>query len=580
MTRSAGPLEAHAELLAQLSALLASVTEEPDPAQLLSRAARLAVPLLGDLCEIALLDEKSALQQAACAHVDASKEDLAHGARARHGFRADDRYGAAAAIRGRGAILVSPVTPGILAQGTQRSDQLDLLRRLGARAWLVAPLIAGERVLGALTLALTEPGERDYDRTDLAFAEALAGHIALALDRAELFREVAVARESTEAATRAKGEFLSMLSHELRAPLNAVYGWATLLDRGGLDAEQSRRAVTIILRNVNTQVRLIEDLLDVSRIGSGKIRLLVQPVDLNGVVQEALDSIRPAADAKGIRLEPVLASSIPPVSGDRDRLQQVVWNLLGNAVKFTPKGGRVQVQLHRRPSYVEIVVTDTGQGIAPALLPQVFDRFRQGDSTGARHHGGLGLGLALVRSLVELHGGTIAAESAGAGAGATFVVTLPIMRSGVAAAPAPVEVDGVTAASPARRLLAGLRVLVVDDDPTANEMNRELLSRAGAEVRGYLSAVEALEALSQWRPDVLVSDIEMPGLDGYGLVREIRTFDSDRGGKTPAVAVSAYSRPEDRIRSLRAGFNTHVSKPVEPSELTAIVASLAGRAGW
>ena len=572
-------LEAHAVLLGQMGELLGSIPDQPDPNCLLPRIARLAVPLLGDLCALDILDARGALHRAACAHVDPIKEGVAHETRARHGFKADDAHGPLAAIRDRRPILVSPVTAAILAQAANSPEQLDLFWQVGARAMIVVPMIARERVIGALTLALTEPGARGYERADLLFAEAFAGQVALAFEHAELFRETATARETAEAATRAKDEFLSTLSHELRAPLNAVYGWATLLDRGQLDAEQSRRALTIILRNVNTQVRLIEDLLDLSRVTSGKIRLLVQAVDLQGVIQEALDSVRPAADAKSIRLQSVLASPAGSVSGDRDRLQQVVWNLLCNAVKFTPKGGRVQIHLQRIRSHVEIIVRDTGQGIRAEVLPHVFDRFRQGDSTSTRSHGGLGLGLALVRSLVELHGGTVTAESPGEGSGATFVVKLPIMLAGADSGPARVEIVGTSAKRPGGEPLAGLRVLVVDDDPTAVELNSELLARAGAEVRGCGTAAEALETIPRWRPDVLISDIEMPGLDGYGLLREIRALGGDRGGQTPAVAVSAYSRPEDRIRSLRAGFNTHVSKPVEPSELTAIVASLAGRVG-
>jgi CheY-like chemotaxis protein/anti-sigma regulatory factor (Ser/Thr protein kinase) len=298
------------------------------------------------------------------------------------------------------------------------------------------------------------------------------------------------------------------------------------------------------------------------------------------VIEESVDSIRPAAGAKGIELQAVLASPGGPVGGDPDRLRQVVWNLLSNAVKFTPKAGRVQVQLQRAESHVEIVVSDTGAGIAPEFLPYVFDRFRQGDNSSARPRGGLGLGLTLVRSLVELHGGTVEAESPGEGRGATFVVKLPLMLAAVgpaviSATSAP-ERAGSMAASPS---LEGVRVLVVDDDLIAVDLTREILMRAGAQVWGCASAGEALPMLRQCRPDVLVSDIEMPNQDGYSLIRRIRALAPDEGGKTPAVALSAYSRPEDRIRSLMAGFNLHVSKPVEPGELITVVASLAGRLG-
>jgi CheY-like chemotaxis protein/anti-sigma regulatory factor (Ser/Thr protein kinase) len=294
-----------------------------------------------------------------------------------------------------------------------------------------------------------------------------------------------------------------------------------------------------------------------------------------------VDAIRPAADAKGIELQTVLASPGGPVSGDPDRLRQVVWNLLSNAVKFTPKAGRVQIQLQRVDSHVDIVVSDTGAGIAPAFLPFVFDRFRQGDSSSTRQRGGLGLGLALVRSLVELHGGTVTAESAGEARGATFVVKLPLMLAAMVEAPVPAsasapERPGPSAATPS---LDGVRVLVVDDDLVAVDLTREILMRAGAQVWGCAGGSEALPMLQQVRPDVLVSDIEMPNQDGYSLIRRIRALEPDRGGRTPAVALSAYSRPEDRIRSLMAGFNLHVSKPVEPTELVTVVASLAGRVG-
>ena len=555
------PLENHAALLRRVSRLLAG-SLGPDRAEadaLLVRVARLAVPLLGDFCAIDVFDGSGALRRAACAHVDAAREALGRAAPIDH-------------------VVPASAAPEALAEIMIRTAQRDLFPRIGAVAWIVAPMVAGERLLGAITLALTEPG-RAFGEADHLLADALASQVAVALDHAALFQQAAVDRSAAEAAMRARDDFLSTLSHELRSPLNAVYGWATMLDRGQLDAEQSRHAIRVILRNVSTQVRLIDDLLDVSRVAAGKIRLLVQPVDLEAVVQDAIESIRPAADAKGIRLQSVLASPGGPISGDRDRLLQVVWNLLGNAVKFTPKGGRVQVRLQRVRSQVEILVSDTGQGIEPALLPHVIDRFRQGDSGSSRPHGGLGLGLALVRSLVELHGGTVAAQSEGAGAGAAFLVRLPVMVAGFSEPVAANGGDDGLRPKAADQSLAGLRVLIVDDDPTAVELTREFLVRAGADARGCLSGIEAFDTLRHWRPDVLLSDIEMPGLDGYALVRQVRALGPGDGGRTPAVAVSAYSLPENRVRSLRAGFNMHLSKPVEPSELIAIVASLAGRIG-
>jgi signal transduction histidine kinase/ActR/RegA family two-component response regulator len=573
MTDSPQFREERTFFLLELSRLLGSSLAND---RMLSRIARLAVPLLGDLCAIDIQDADGTLRRAACAHVDATKEGVAYEARARYGFSATAPGGVPAVLTSRRSTLVSPATAADLEQAAQNAEQLQLFQQLGVAAWMIVPMIARERAFGAVTFAITE-SDRRYDRTDLLFAEAVVSQVAVAGDNARLYVAADAAREAAEAANSAKDQFLSTLSHELRTPLNAVYGWATMLERGQLGAEQAQRALQIILRNVNAQVRLIDDLLDLSRVASGKLRLAVQPVDLQRVVEEALDGIRPAAAAKNIRLQPVLASPGGPVSGDPDRLQQVVWNLLSNAVKFTPKGGRVQIQLQRVSSHVELLVSDTGQGIQPDLLPYVFDRLRQGDSSSTRSHGGLGLGLALVRHFVELHGGIVFAESPGEGRGATFVVKLPLMParpSELAAERTPPTFQRASAQS-----LAGLRILVVDDDPTAVDLNREILSQAGAEVRGCTSGTDALQILQQWRPAVLVSDIEMPGLDGYTLLRQIRALDPDQGGKTPAVALSAYDRPEDRVRSLRAGFNFHVSKPVEADELTAIVASLAGRVG-
>ena len=379
-----------------------------------------------------------------------------------------------------------------------------------------------------------------------------------------------------EASNRAKDEFLAVLSHELRTPLNAVYGWARMLQAGQLDGAAAARALDVIVRQSNAQVQLIDDLLDVSRVISGKMRLDVRPVDLKAVIESALDAVRPAADAKEIRLQsaldPLAAGS---VSGDPDRLQQVVWNLVMNAVKFTPRGGKVRVQLDRVDGHVEIVVRDTGRGISPEVLPFIFDRFRQGDSSTTRAHTGLGLGLALAKNLVELHGGTLTAHSDGDEKGATFMVRLPL-------APGERGPQRVLRAQPALPPaapadLSGLRVLVVDDDPEALELATTVLVSAGAEVRGSTSADDGLKDLRNWRPHVLVSDIEMPGEDGYSLIRKVRALSVADGGRTPAVALTAYGRQQDRTLALTAGFSMHVPKPVDPGELTAIVASLASR---
>jgi signal transduction histidine kinase/ActR/RegA family two-component response regulator len=387
------------------------------------------------------------------------------------------------------------------------------------------------------------------------------------------------AREAAEAADRAKEQFVAVLSHELRTPLNAVYGWARMLQTGQLrDQAVVARAMDAIVRNADIQVELIDDLLDLSRISAGKMRLDVRTVDLEKVLQGALDAVRPAADAKAIRIQTVLDPRAMPVSGDPARLQQVVWNLLINAVKFTPHDGRVQLLLRRADAQMEIVVSDTGQGIAAEMLPHVFERFRQADSSSTRAAGGLGLGLALVKHLVELHGGTVVAQSAGLGQGATFVVTLPVAFEESAAAgeararagqPSPATGTGAAR-------LDGIRVLVADDDGEAVRLAEAILAGAGAEVRACPGAAEALDVLRRWRPDVLVSDIEMPGEDGYSLIRKVRALDAQEGGETPAIALTAYGRTQDRVRSLAAGFSMHVPKPVDPGELTTIVASVAG----
>ncbi len=386
------------------------------------------------------------------------------------------------------------------------------------------------------------------------------------------------ARRTAEDANRLKDEFLSTVSHELRTPLTAINGWALMLSAGRLNAAQSERALETIVRNAKSQNQLINDLLDVSRIIAGKVRLDVAPLNLGSVIEAAVETVRPAAEAKGISLSALLDPAAETVSGDAERLQQVVWNLLSNAVKFAPKGGRVEVRLERADSQVEIIVSDNGQGIKPEFLPYVFERFRQEDSGTSREQGGLGLGLAIVRHIVELHGGTARVASEGLGKGATFTVALPIARE---CAVSPDELRDKAAggrlAPQNPPTLVGVRALFVDDEAEAREIITMMLAQSGAEVRTAVSAPEALAACDEWRPDILISDIGMPGEDGYMLMKELRARESEGGGHIPAIALTAYGRREDRLRALSVGYESHVPKPVDPEELLDAVASLTGR---
>jgi signal transduction histidine kinase/ActR/RegA family two-component response regulator len=382
-------------------------------------------------------------------------------------------------------------------------------------------------------------------------------------------RDLASMADQLAAANRAKDEFLAILSHELRTPLMPILTWAGLLREHTLDAQTAERGLAAIERSAKLQARIVEDLLDVSRAITGKLRLNVQPVMLYAVVRGAIDSARPAADAKSIVLDVEPAPDVRLVSGDPDRLQQVVWNLLSNAIKFTPEGGRVEVRLTQAGEHVRLSVRDDGAGIDPALLPRLFERFWQADTSSTRMHGGLGLGLAVVRHLVELHGGTMQAASDGKGRGATFTVTLPALSA--PAVPVDDAVRDRTAAT-----LHGVKVLVVDDDLDTCDIVGAVLESAGAEVRTCLSARAALTVMDAWAPDILVSDIAMPGDDGYALIRTIRARKADQGGRIVAVALTAYARQEDRAKALSAGFQVHVGKPVEPLQLVRIVASAGG----
>jgi signal transduction histidine kinase len=405
------------------------------------------------------------------------------------------------------------------------------------------------------------------------FVDLSNAHAALALSNQELETRVKERTAELEQLSRLKDEFLATMSHELRTPLNAIFGWVTLLRTRRLDEPTQERALETIERNARAQKRLIEDLLDVSRIVTGKVALEILPVDPRRVVEAALETMAPAAQAKGITVVPLLDTGVATVRGDFARLQQIVCNLLSNAIKFTPSGGKVDVCLAHRNGEAEISVSDSGQGIKPEFLPLVFDRFRQEDGSISRRHGGLGLGLAIVRHLVELHAGSVEAFSAGEGKGSRFVVRLPT-RLGVAKGGPSEE---VVASPTTSSMLAGVRLLVVDDEAGARDLIANVLQGYGAEVCLAESGQAALTKLFEQRPHVLVADLGMPGMDGYALIEQVRALDPDFGGQTPAIAVTGYASPLDRLRALQAGYQNHVAKPVEPQELAIVIASLTGR---
>lgn len=394
-------------------------------------------------------------------------------------------------------------------------------------------------------------------------------------EREDLLGAERAARTESERANRVKDEFLSILSHELRTPLNAMLGWSEMMRSGELSQDDMQTGLEVINRNVRAQTQIVDDLLDMSRIISGKIRLSVQRTDVAEIIDVALESIRPAANAKQIQLTKVIDSIASPIMGDPSRLQQIIWNLLTNAVKFTPNRGRVQVVMKRTESHIEVSVADTGEGIAPADLPHIFERFRQVDSSTTRKHGGLGIGLAIVKSLAELHGGVLHASSPGLGQGATFTLRLPVAATITEADDEPVIVKPSLSGPAEPVSLSGTRILAIDDDADSRDVIRRVLEAAGATVFAASGAAEALILLNGERPDLIICDIGMPGMDGYQFIREVRRRSPGEGGKMPAIALTAFARSQDRRQAFIAGFQAHVAKPVEPGELVALVASLA-----
>lgn len=554
--------------LAEASSVLANSL---DYETTLKNVADLAVPQIADWCVVDILQEDRSIRRLAVSHQDASKVDLVWELARRYPVRFDDANGLGKSIRTQQPELAPEILDEMLVDYAQDEQHLNIMRSLGLQSCIIAPLIANAQVLGTISFVAAESARR-YDRSDLDVALDLAHRAALAVQNARLYQE---ARE----ANRMKDEFLATLSHELRSPLNAMLGWLRLLNTRKFDEATTARAMETVERSARSQAQLVEDLLDVSRIIQGKLSLNIRPVELVKAIETSLETLRPAAEAKEIQLQADFDTTAGLVSGDADRLQQVIWNLLSNAIKFTPKGGRIRVKLQRFSSQAEIAITDTGRGINPEFVPYVFDRFRQADGSITRAYGGLGLGLAIVRHLIELHGGTVSASSEGEGKGATFTVRLPLM-------PVRLEIDTLKRArltmnegiSPDGSInIKGVRILVVDDLADARDFIITVLEMSQAEVIAVSSAQEALEMIQNETFDILISDIGMPDEDGYSLIRKVRKL--AKGRDLPAVALTAYARAEDRTRSLSEGFQMHLSKPVDPTELVSVVASLMKKIG-
>jgi len=576
--------EKRREFLARAMETLASSL---DYRETLKRVAELAVPELADWVTVDVVEPEATTgsRQIAVAHVDPKKLAFAREVAQRYPPNQNPDGGAARVVASGKSELYEQLSPEMLERAARDAEHLRILRELKLESAMVVALRSESgRTLGAMTFIYADSGRR-YSRDDLEFAEDFARRAVMAIENARAVAEVEAARlrerelrEQAEFANTAKDHFLATVSHELRTPLNVILGWSVVLRERNVPPDVAR-ALAVIERNARAQARLIEDVLDVSRIISGKLSLSMRAVSVAEAARTALESMRPAAEAKAIALELVVRGDEAPltITADADRVQQILWNLLSNAVKFTPKGGRISVSVERIGSEVSVMVKDTGEGIVASALPFVFEPFRQADSSTTRRHGGLGLGLSLVKQIVEAHGGTVEAQSGGAGLGATFVVRLPARAANDAVLRDARIAGDVPPSSQHVGVLSGVRVLVVDDELDARELVAEALKAAGAHVILAASAREALVHLQTQRPAVLVSDIGMPYEDGYALLRKARALPAEQGGQVPALALTAYARAEDAERAYDAGFQRHVSKPVDPFVLVEIVLDLLGR---
>jgi signal transduction histidine kinase len=561
------------ELLAEAGELLGSSL---DYRSTLGRLTALVLPRLADWCAVDLVGATDG--DVLVAHADPAKLDVLRLLFARTPHASGGPFGRTRVVKSGKPDLVPTFGAELVEQAARDAEELALLRALDCGSYMIVPLRTRSSVVGAIVLG-RGPSSARYDEGHLVVATDLARRTAAAIDNARLYELAEQARARAEAAAGAKDEFVAMVSHELRTPLNTILGWVRLLRGGTLSADKSVHAIGVVERNANALNRIVADLLDVSRIFVGKVRIEPSDLDFVKVIDMAVEGVRPAADAKriGIEVDIDVDREQAQLRADAQRLEQLAWNLLANAVKFTPKGGKVTVRLRRVDADLELVVEDNGVGISPSFLPYVFEPFRQSDASASRAHGGLGLGLSIARQIVGLHGGEIEAKSEGLGRGATFVVRIPVtplLSTKLDADRAEVAPSAPAARATVPPGLEGLSVLVVDDEPDARELIAMFFETCGMSARVAGSVAEAMRQIAAAKPDVIVSDIGMPDEDGYALIRRVRALDGPASA-IPAIALTAFARNEDRTRALHAGFDLHMAKPVEPNALVNAVVDLA-----
>jgi signal transduction histidine kinase/DNA-binding response OmpR family regulator len=550
--KAAEDAEMRAAFLADATGLMAATL---DSEQLLDSVAQRAVPKMFDYFGIHAVRPDGNIESICSRGLTktSSSEQIEKATAQTNGF-ADPLY--KNVLKEGRSLYVTELSEFALRSLHLNPDQIAAIEKHGFRSLIVAPMVARGRAFGVLTVATSQEG-RMLTKAEQLLAEDLGQRIAISLDNSRLYKEAQIAN-------RLKDEFLAIVSHELRTPLTPILGWTAMLRKKQLHADEAMRGLEIIDRNVRTQVKIIEDLLDVSRIVSGKLHLNPKAFEPIPLIESCLESIRAAVEAKSINLGVDIQRSCPPIVADEQRVQQIVWNLLSNAVKFTPSKGSIFVKVQRTEQFLQIKVKDTGKGISSEFLPHVFERFRQADSTTTRAYGGLGLGLSIVRQLTELHGGTATVDSEGEGKGTTFTITLPYRKGSVSVVSNSMPAVDVKS----QGALSGIRVLVVDDEPDSRQIIAMLLERQGAIVEEVASVSSAMEALTRFNTDVVISDIGMPGEDGYALVQQLRSHAVLKYRDLPALALSAYVRPEDERRSIDAGFNMHLGKPAEIESLT------------